>query len=255
MYFAVIGNDDRMDYVACRLYSLGCEVSRSLSKSFNKCIVILPPPVGIEKLDILKPYFSNISVIYGGSISDEFIENVPSDINIIDYLSFEFVIKENAILTAKGIIKQALNHIGNMNELNILVTGYGYCGKAISLELLNKCANITIAVRNNKLKNEIESSGYKFLNIKELSSGYNSYDCLFNTVPSKIIDKEVIDHFNKSIMMFDIASKPGGIDFEYCKEKEIFAILSLGIPGKEYPQDAGYIIGDACYNHYNNHYN
>jgi len=46
-------------------------------------------------------------------------------------------------------------------------------------------------------------------------------------------------------MIFDIASAPGGCDFEYCRENNIFAILSLGIPGKEYPMEAGRIIADV----------
>ncbi len=254
MYFAIIGNDARMDYVACKLYSLGCEVGRDLNKHYSKSILILPPPVNVDYVDYLLPYLSNITHIYGGSISKEFIDMMPTDIEIIDYLTFSQVVYENAILTAKGIIKEAISRLGNLKDLNIIVTGYGYCGKAISLELQKYCNNITVAVRNHKLKNEIEELGYKYLDINMLSNGYNEYDCLFNTVPANIINKTVIDHLSNSIMIYDIASKPGGVDFDYCNKLGIFARLSLGIPGKEFPKEAGYIISEACYNHYINHY-
>ena len=51
-----------------------------------------------------------------------------------------------------------------------------------------------------------------------------------------------------NVMIFDIASSPGGVDFEYCKNNNIFTRHSLGIPGKLYPKEAGTIIAKAIVN-------
>ncbi len=253
MFFSVIGDDKRMEYVASTLYSLGCEIS----KDINNQVIILPPPVNLEQVSKLSPYFNNIKVIYGGSISKAFKDMIPDEINVVDYLSNDLVAHKNAILTAKGIIKYAHTILNSLDNLNALVIGYGFCGKAISNELKQYNINISVAVRNNKLKNEIENNGFDYVDIKALHQSKNTeYQIIFNTVPALILDRNVLDTLIPSVKIFDIASKPGGVDFLYCREKGIFAQLKLGIPGKDYPMEAGEIIADYCFNHYmNNLYN
>ena len=251
LYFAIIGDDARMDYAAERLYSLGFDVSRDLNRLSDNTNLIIPPPVGIKYYDILKPYLKNIKAIYGGAISSDFKNMIGSDIYIYDYLSWDSVIAENAKLTALGIIKEAISIKANLYNSKILVTGYGFCGKAIGQHLKDYTEDITIAVRNSRLLKEINNDGFKYADINNLvSHNLSSYNYVFNTVPAMIITKQVIDCFDNSVMIFDIASKPGGVDFNYCKDKNIYAVLSLGIPGRDFPKEAGYLIGDACFNHY-----
>lgn len=253
MNFSIIGEDKRMEYVANKLYSFGSEISNEL----NNQIIILPPPVNKDIIAKLSPYFNTIKVIYGGAIAKDFINDIPDNIHIIDYLSDEFVIKNNAYLTARGIIKYALGTDDNRNYLSALVVGYGYCGKAIANELKKYNIKTSIAVRNSNLLDEIESNGYNYVDIHSLHLNNNSiFQLIFNTVPAMILDRAVIDTLNSSVKIYDIASKPGGVNFLYCKQKGIFAELKLGIPGKEYPKAAGEIIADFCYIHYmNNFYN
>lgn len=248
--FIVLGNDKRMEFVADRLYEKGCEVSKELVNK-EKIILILPPPVNIEYYDKISLYIDNIDVIYGGAISEEFINKVNPYTQIIDYLKWPQVIYENAILTARGIIKEAIEHKAKLNNSNILVTGYGYCGKAISKELSTLSKNVFVAVRNNKLKENINSDGFKYVDLINIHKHpLKNINYIFNTIPAHIINIDIINKLDKSVLIFDIASKPGGVDFEYCKSKGIAAYLSLGIPGKLYPKEAGYIIADACYNHH-----
>lgn len=254
MNFAIIGNDKRMDYVAEELYSLGCEVSRDLNKLNAGTNLIISPPVTAEYYVYLEPYASKINRIYGGCITSGFKEkfgNSFEEIQVIDYLSFENVISENAKLTALGIIKEALLHKACLEDSQILVTGYGYCGKAIAIALREFNAHITVSVRNHKCRNEILEEGFDYMDIKNLDNkNLSNFDYIFNTVPAMIFHRQVLDNLKDTVMIFDIASKPGGVDFDYCLQKGIFALLSLGIPGKEYPKEAGALIGTACFNHY-----
>ena len=249
MNFTVIGNDARMDYVAEQLYSLGCEVTRNLNNLNHNCNIIIPPPVNVELWNDLEPYIDKISGIYGGSISEEFKEKII-DVPIYDYLSWHNIISENAILTAKGIIHEAISMGANFKDSKIIITGFGYCGKAIAYELNYYDTEITIAVRNSKLKKDILNLGYEYIDINSLcDNNLKQYNFIFNTVPALVINKDVIDCLDDSIMIFDIASKPGGVDFQYCHNKCITSVLSLGIPGKKYPKEAGYLIANACFDH------
>lgn len=250
MYFAVIGNDNRMDYVAQQLYSLGCDVSRDLSRLQRDSVIILPPPVKSESIDIIGSNIDNIVTIYGGNISKEFINKLPDSIKVYDYLTWDNVIAENARLTANGIIKEAYQNKAWFNGSKVLVTGFGYCGKALASALKEQLANVTVAVRNHNLKNDIVAMGYEYFDIGALAKENTSeFSYVFNTVPALVIDSAVIDRLAADVCIYDIASKPGGTNFNYCHEKNIKAILSLGIPGRVYPEEAGNLIANAIYQH------
>lgn len=251
MYFVVIGNDERMVYAAQQLYELGCEVGNTLSHDNNEICILIQPPVTETYLNIIQPYMNNISIIYGGQISDDFIHGLDNSIKVYDYLTWPKVIGRNAELTAQGIIKETIAFKGNPVGKKCMVTGFGYCGKAIANALRDMGAVVSVAVRNHKLKKNIIDDGFDYLDFNVLSCS-NLYDFkyIYNTVPSLVITNEVIDKLCSSVMIFDIASKPGGVDFDYCGKKGIFAKLVLGIPGKEFPKEAGELIAMSCYNHY-----
>jgi dipicolinate synthase subunit A len=47
------------------------------------------------------------------------------------------------------------------------------------------------------------------------------------------------------ILLIDLSSVPGGIDFAYAKDKGMRAIWALSLPGKYAPETAGSIICDT----------
>ena len=72
---------------------------------------------------------------------------------------------------------------------------------------------------------------------------------MFNTIPAMVLDAGHLQWFSPSILIYDIASSPGGTDFAYCKAHGIRADIYLGIPGKLYPKEAGTVIASGIYEH------
>ena len=68
---------------------------------------------------------------------------------------------------------------------------------------------------------------------------------IVNTVPAPVITKLIIKELPRDAYILDIASKPGGTDFNYAKENGILAELVLGIPGKYAPKESAYILERA----------
>ena len=64
-----------------------------------------------------------------------------------------------------------------------------------------------------------------------------------------VLDAGHLQWFSPSILIYDIASSPGGTDFAYCKAHGIQADIYLGIPGKLYPKEAGTVIASGIYEH------
>ncbi len=245
----IYGDDKRMDYVAQKFYHLGYEVYRELGHCNENTVVILPPPVKLEKYKDIFSYTMKNSLIYGGAVVKDFYDYCNSaDIKVFDYLNWENVTTYNAFLTAKGIIKEANGVRKIKKDDKCLVLGYGFCGKAIA-EALSHISDVTVMARKKELKLEIEACGYSYVNMLDTPTHIYEFDYIFNTVPAPVIDKAFIDNVSKNALIFDIASMPGGTDFDYCNKKGIVAGLYLGIPGKQYPMEAGNIIAEAIIKH------
>lgn len=246
----IFGNDKRMEYVEAWLYTCGYECNREYKSIDEKTLVILPPPVNQNTIKELEPYLKHGIVFVGGAISEDVkILLKKRKIEYYDYLKWEMVVSENAYLTAKGILKEAQEKSAIIEHSNCLVTGYGYCGKAIAKAIKHSGGNADIMVRNHKLKDIIIENGYGYIDLNNFDKcQMGKYSYIFNTVPAKVIDKNLIAELSSNVMIFDIASAPGGVDFDYCKENDIFSFHSLGIPGRLYPEDAGTIIAKALIN-------
>ena len=54
---------------------------------------------------------------------------------------------------------------------------------------------------------------------------------VINTVPSLVLTEECIRRMPSDSLIIDIASKPGGTDFEAAKRYGVKAKLALGLPG------------------------
>ena len=251
----VIGDDKRMDYTAEALYSLGFDVYRNKKYINNKSMIVLAPPANEKMTRLIIPYLEYGQFLYAGSMSNRLIHQCElMKIKYVDYLKIEELTKTNAVLTAKGLIKYALSDNVKLNEGKCMIAGYGFCGKAISKVLsdFDKGISIDILVRRKELKPEIENEGYGFIDLNSYSGfDFKKYRYIFNTVPALIFNKDFIDLFSDNVMIFDIASKDGGVDFSYCKEKNIYAKQFPGIPGKIYPVEAGKAIAMAIINDIN----
>lgn len=165
------------------------------------------------------------------------------------YLQLETLVTENAQLTAQGILSIA-GRDAVLLESHCLVLGYGHCGKAIADALAKAGAHVDVAVRRKELKAEIEQHAYGYRNLAQWDHyAYDKYSYVFNTIPAMVLDAGHLQWFSPSILIYDIASSPGGTDFAYCKAHGIRADIYLGIPGKLYPKEAGTVIASGIYEH------
>ena len=103
-------------------------------------------------------------------------------------------------------------------------------------------AKVTVAVRNKKWKDNIESLGCCFCYLKDVV--LSQVDILINTIPSIIIEKEKLDLAKKDILIVDIASYPYGIDHHYALSIGLNSQILSSIPNKYAYGYAGKMIAD-----------
>ena len=79
----------------------------------------------------------------------------------------------------------------------------------------------------------------------KLKDSLNNYEIIINTVPILIFKKEELEEVHPKTLIIDLASKPGGIDFDTAQKLGINTIHALSLPGKYSPQSAANFIEEA----------
>ncbi|MCD7894175.1 MAG: hypothetical protein LUG60_10850 [Erysipelotrichaceae bacterium] len=151
------------------------------------------------------------------------------DFHYIALLDNKDFIRNNSILTAEGVISYLISHRRYpLYESHILVTGYGHCGKAIVDLLEGFHAEVTVAVRNQNLQDDIELKGCHYISLQDID--LIDTDILINTIPHVIIDENLLNRANRNIMIVDIASYPYGIDHHTALKLNLNSQILPSIP-------------------------
>ena len=69
-----------------------------------------------------------------------------------------------------------------------------------------------------------------------------------NTVPAAMLTAARVAGMKPDALILDLASAPGGTDFEAARAFGIRALTAPGLPGKWSPQTAAEAVRDAVYN-------
>lgn len=208
----------------------------------EKKLILLPVPASSSLLARIKPKLTSQHIVLGGNLPNDFITFCDDHkISYIDYIKFPTVAIENAVATAEGAISQAIcSSEINLHQSQVLVIGFGKCGEILADKLSGLKCQVYISTRNAEAQARAKSYGYYLLS----DTTYANFDIIFNTAPALVIDTKVIDQLKPEAVIIDIASKPGGTDFNYCIQKGITAKHCPGIPGKYSPKTSAKIIYD-----------
>lgn len=187
---------------------------------------------------ILKPD----GIIFAGR-TDRRLRETFRGYEICDYMEREDLNLKNSVPTAEGAVQIALEELPvTLSELRVLIVGMGRIGRALAEILKGFGADVTAAVHNAKGAANARIHGIKSVCTNKMDS---DYALVFNTVPHIIFDRELLSRFGEKTLFIDLASKPGGIDFDAAAELGIKAIWALGLPGKTAPITSGEIIAET----------
>ena len=86
---------------------------------------------------------------------------------------------------------------------------------------------------------------FRSIRLEDLSKHLENMDVIFNTIPFVILDEKNLIKIKKDCIIIDLASKPGGVDFEKAKELGINVMWALALPGKVAPYTAAKYLKDT----------
>jgi len=239
----------------------GAEFSVSDINEIYDCDIILFPMPGCRGNKIFAPFteediFAENIVLPAGKIifyagGNELLENKMKNSGSLcfNYMNREELIIKNAVPTAEGAIEIAINETPyTISGARILITGFGRVAKALANCLKAFGADVTVAARKCSAQAEAECLGFNAIDINKMYDCIGDFDVIYNTVPALVIDECLLRRISNDSLIIDLASKPGGVDFEAAQRNGKRVIWALSLPGKVAPVTAGNIIFETVMN-------
>lgn len=281
--FAIVGGDLRQAHMANalagresgeRVYAMFLEKDVKLSGKIVRTndvklvmpqsdIVVLPLPMlgsnGVvntplsgERLiwDDCLEYILPETVVLGGMIPPCTVEAArEKGVEMIDYFQREEFAVLNAVPTAEGAVEIALGEMPvTLFGSTCLITGFGRIARALAKLLCAFGADVRVVARKYSDLAWARVYGCTAVHLSELSAHLKDVDVLFNTVPAVILDEEKLAQLGRKCLVIDLASKPGGVDFETAKNLGLKTIWALSLPGRVAPVSSGEIILNTVFN-------
>ena len=217
----------------------------------NIKIIIGPIPYSTDGKTLYAPFCNkklDINLLKDKKIIAGKIPKEAADKESIDILENEYFTIKNTVPTAEGAIAKAIELTDiNIAKANIMVLGFGRVGKTLCYKLKNLGANVYAEARKERDLAWIDVFGYNAIPLEKINENICKMDIIFNTIPELILDKSKLILMNEKTLIIDLASKPGGVDFESANKMGIKAILYSGIPGKIASEYEAELIKEVIY--------
>lgn len=168
------------------------------------------------------------------------------DLNLVKLMDLDDVAILNSIPTAEGTIAMAMEMMDiTIHGCQAIVIGFGRCGSTLARNLKSLGANVKVAARRPSDLARITELSLTPIPMSDLKQAMQGADLVVNTVPHPMLTASVLDCLPTTCVVVDIASRPGGTDFDYAAKRGIQAKLAPSLPGMVAPKTAGRILAST----------
>lgn len=269
---AVVGGDKRVEYciplltrAGARVYAVGldrlpasCDVVHvDLNRAFRECHIVLLPMQGMQAngtvktsyseqvLSLTVPLAAKGLLVLSGVACRELKELARQNgWSLVEIAEDDELAYLNSIPTAEGAVRMAQEKaVKTIHGSRALVTGYGRCGSTLAYLLKAMGAHVLASARDASDLARAHTLGLTPLALGDLPRALPSMDFIFNTIPALVFPRDFLHLTRRDIVIVDIASAPGGVDYTAAEELGRTAMLAPGLPGKYTPETAGQLLG------------
>ena len=157
-------------------------------------------------------------------------------IKVIDILEREELLVLNAIPTAEGALKIAIDETDiTLHDSKTMVIGYGRVGTVLSKMLAGIGSKVKVVSNTMHGIAQAKSVGLRAINFTDMNAHLSQVDIIFNTVPEILLDKSNMHFLNKNVLIIDIASPPYGVDINVGLNLGLKILFAGSLPGKVAP--------------------
>lgn len=180
--------------------------------------------------------------IFSG-ITNDYLKELTANRQLELIFSRNDIAIYNSIPTAEATLQIAMEQTDvTVHDALIAVVGFGRVGSTVAGLFQKVGANVTGFMRSDEDFAKSTVMGIEARHSDQLPEKVEAFSICINTVPKLVLDEKVLSKMNPETLVIDLASKPGGTDFESAEKQGIKAIHALGLPGKVAPKTAGNVL-------------
>ena len=167
-------------------------------------------------------------------------------VDVLQYAEDDEIAVLNSIPTAEGAVQIAMEELPiTIHGSTVVVIGFGRVGTTTARVFKSLGARVIVSARRRALLARAIELSLDTVYQRDLVTVLPSADIIINTVPVQVLGEEELAKVRPEALIIDLASPPGGTDFEEAKRLKLKAILAPGLPGKVAPKTAGIILASA----------
>ncbi len=193
--------------------------------------------------EILQSAFAHIKeggALFIGTSTDEINASAETNgFNVIEYGDDDELMLLRAPTIAEGAIKIAIEDTDvSIHNSNTVVIGFGRMGFTMTQTSVALGANTTVLARDPAQLARAREIGATPVHLDHMEDVLSNAQIVFNTVPVELLSHDVLEQMRRDCVIVDLASVPGGTDFDAAEELGIQATLARGLGGRA-PKTAG----------------
>ncbi|MBU4532882.1 MAG: dipicolinate synthase subunit DpsA [Eubacteriales bacterium] len=275
MRIGILGGDARATYLALELIANGAQVRtiampdpervptirvcRTLDEVCGQANALIIPLPGIDARGILNDAHGAAIMELSGAILGQLGKETPIftvvaraymlkmaaelGLNLVELSSIDEFAIWNSIPSAEGAIQLAMEQLPiTIHGSRSFVVGLGRTGATLARMLTGIGAKTTVVARRLETIARAGEMGFETAFFSDLPEIIGGADIIFNTVPAMVLPAELLSLANREVLIVDLASAPGGTDFEAARKLGIKAMLAPSLPGRVAPKTAGQIM-------------
>jgi len=159
-------------------------------------------------------------------------------IRLFPLLEEEAYLTANARETAQGVLTELLCRTDRLlDELTVLITGFGHCGRELC-RLLWLCGAEIWVHSNEGSKRRAAEEGWNTCPFPDPCLAM--FDLVINTATSPLFDAETLSLLREDAVIYQVASGRAGFTEEGAKDSRILPLPAM--PGKHVPQSEGELL-------------
>jgi len=202
----------------------------------------------IPYYDILQLMNSKQKLV-AGSINKDIMKTAKDKgIEFIDILKNEEINILNAVPTAEGIIKIAIEETEiTLCTANIMILGYGRIGSVTAHMLKGMGANVLVVTNRIFDSNRGKSFGHRVIDYSDINDHLMDMDIIINTANNNVINSKNFIYISEDTLLIDVSSPPFGINMEDSFKFGAKTLWARALPGKIAPKSVAMYIRDGLY--------
>ena len=279
MIFALCGGDARTARLAELLLSDGSSVrawaleDAPLPRGARRCdtaaeccagadCAVLPLPAAAKRGFLYAPMspgprcpgevFGSLapgSLVCAGGVTAE-LRGLASaaGVRLRDYAADEGFRAANSLATAEGALAVLLRETEDvLCGKRAVIFGAGRITAALAPRLRALGVDCAVCSRSRSKRAWYAAQGFAAPSPPELPEALSRADIALNTAPGLVLTAARLTELPAGALVLDLASAPGGVDFEAARAFGIRCLTAPGLPGKYSPRSAAVFVKDAIY--------